>query len=68
MTDKLRHYIGWKRSTYWRLKADKEDLRTQYNELARAVKRLTKEPKNNYEIKVASQAKMDPKRFFTFIR
>ena len=63
ISDKLMHYIGQKRCTNLMLKAGEENLRSQYNELARTVKRLTKKTKSNYEINVASQAKTDPKEF-----
>ena len=46
MTDKLRHYIGQKRSIYQGLKAGEEDLRPQYK-LARSVRRLMRKAKSN---------------------
>ena len=63
MTDRPRHYIRQKRSTHHRLKAGEEDLRPQYNELGRTVKRLSRKAKNSYDIEIASQAKTDPKGF-----
>ena len=64
-TDRIMHYIRQRRSRHWRLKAGEEDFRPQYNELARAVKRLTRKAKSNYLIRVASQAKTDSKGFFS---
>ncbi len=61
MTARLQHYIGRKRSTYKRLRAGKEVLRSQYNELVRTVRKLTK---GNYELSVASHVKTDPKGFY----
>ena len=52
------------KSTYRRLKAGRENLMPQYNKLDRTVKRLTKKAKSNYEIKISSQAKTNPKVFF----
>ena len=40
---------------YQRLKAGEDDLRPQYNELAKTVKRLTRKAKSIYEIKSAKQ-------------
>ena len=68
MNSKLKHYIGLKRNVYKKLKAGQEELRAQYNELARTVKKLTRSAKNNYEIKVAKEAKTDPKGFFQVYR
>ena len=64
MTDRLMHYIGQRRSTYRRLNPGEEDLRSQYNELARTVKESTRKVKSNFEIKVSNQAKSDSRRFF----
>ena len=50
-------------SNYWKLKAGGEDLRPQCNEMARFDKRLTRKTESNYEIKGASQTKMNPKGF-----
>ena len=64
MTVRLKHYIGMKRGIYKRLKAGEEVLRPQYIELVRTVRKLTRKAKNNYEIKIASQVKTNPKGFF----
>ena len=68
MTGRLKHYIGVKRGIYNRVKAGEEELRPQYNELVRTVKRLTREAKNNYEVKIATHAKNDPKGFYQVYR
>ncbi len=60
ITGRLKHYTGLKRSIYKRLKAEEEDLRPQYNELVRRVRKLTKKAKNNYKL----QTKTDPKGFY----
>ena len=68
MTARLKHYIGLKRGIYKKIKAGDEGLRPQYNELARTVRKLTKNAKNTYELKVARQAKTDPKGFYQLYR
>ena len=50
------------------MKAGEEGLRHQYNELARTVRKLTRNAKNTYERKVASQVKTDPKGFYQLYR
>lgn len=67
MTDRLRRRIGQIISIYRRLNVE-EDFRPQYNKLARTVKRLTRKAKNNYDIKVVSETKMDPKGLFRYVR
>ena len=49
---------------YQRLKAGEDDLRPQYNELARTVKRLMRKAKGNYEIKV--RQRRIPRNFFRY--
>ena len=68
MTERLKHYIGLKRGIYKKVKAGEEALRSQYNELARTVKRLTRKAKITYEMRVASQAKTNPKGFYQLYR
>ena len=64
MNARLKHCIGLKRGIYKKVKAGDDSLRPRYNELARTVRKLTKNAKNTYELKVASQAKTDPKGFY----
>ena len=68
MTARLKHYIGLKRGIYRKVKAGDDNLRPQYNEIARTVRKLTKNAKNAYELKVARQAKTDPKGFYQLYR
>ena len=68
MTQGLKHEIGLKRRLYKRIKNGENQLRTRYNELVRAVKRNTRIAKRNYEIKVAREAKSNPKGFFNMYR
>ncbi len=56
MTRGLKHEIGLKRRLYKRIKNGETHLKAQYNELVKAVKRSTRVPKSNYEIKVAREA------------
>lgn len=67
MIYRLRHYRRQKKSTYRSSKAE-NDIRPQYKELGRTVKRLTRKVESNYETKVGSQAKTKPKGLFRFIR
>ena len=53
---------------YKRIKAGEEELRPQYNELVRTVKKLTRKAKSDYEVKVANHAKSDPKGFYQVYR
>ena len=68
MTQGLKHEIGLKRRLYKRIKNGENHLRTRYNELVRAVKRNTRIAKRNYEIRVAREAKSNPKGFFNMYR
>ncbi|XP_076034815.1 uncharacterized protein LOC143021293 [Oratosquilla oratoria] len=68
MTDRLKHEIGIKRGLYVKIKNGESHLRSRYNEMAKLVKRNTRSAKRNYEIKVASQAKSNPKGFFHLYR
>ncbi len=67
MTRGLKHEIGLKRSLFKRIKNGETHLRTQYNELVRTVKRNTRMAKRNYKIKVARDAKSNPKEFLICI-
>ena len=67
MTRGLKHEIGLKRRLYKIIKNGDTHLRAQYNELVRAVKRNTRVAKRNYEIKIAREAKSNPKDFLTCI-
>ncbi|KAG0721854.1 hypothetical protein GWK47_045587 [Chionoecetes opilio] len=51
---------------YFRFQAGQVS-KEQYNVMASTVKRLKKVAKNNYEIKVAGEAKNDPKGFFQVV-
>ena len=64
MTNNLKHLIGVKRSIYKKIKNGEVELRDRYNVLTRLVKRVTRKAKRDYELKIASNAKSDPKGFF----
>lgn len=64
MTDRLKTEIGRKRGLYVRIKRGETHLRDSYNDLARAVKKNTRMAKRNYEIRIAREAKTNPKGFF----
>lgn len=68
LTASLKHYVGLKKGIYVRVKAGEEVLRPQHNELARTVRKLTKNAKNTHKLKVASQAKTDLKGFYKLYR
>ncbi len=67
MTRRLRHEIGLKKGIYRKIKNGETNLRDRYVQLSRSVKN-TRLVKRNYEIKVANQAKNDPKGFFQLYR
>ncbi len=67
MTHGIKHEIGQKRTLYRRIKNGENHLRTRYNELVRTVKRNTQVAKRNYEIRMAREAKNNPKEFSTWI-
>ncbi len=67
MTRGLKHEIGLKIRLYKRIKNGETHLRTQYDELVRTVKRNTRMAKRNYEIKIARDAKSNPKGFLICI-
>ncbi len=64
MMRRRKHEIGLKRGIYKRIKNGETHPRNRYAELVRSVKRNTRSAKRNYEIRVAREAKKDPKRFF----
>lgn len=64
MTGRLKGLIGTKRGIYKRLKDGEIGLRDRYNVLARTVRKETRKAKRNYEIRVASNVKNNPKGFF----
>lgn len=65
--DSVRYYTRPDRNIYERLKSGQRYIVNQYNTLARTVKK-TRAAKKKYEIRIASQAKSDPKGSFTFIK
>ncbi len=68
MTRRFKHEIGWKRGIYRKIKNGETHLRGRYVELARSVKKNTRLAKRNYEIRVANEAKSDPKGFLKLYR
>ena len=49
-------------------KAGQDNYRKQYIEVSRSVKKLTRIANKQYQIKLASQVKTDPKGFFQVYR
>ena len=68
MTYRIKHLIGLKRGLYKRIRDGEETLRCRYNELARTIKKTIRGAKRDYEIRVANNAKQDPKGFFQLYR
>lgn len=64
VADRLKHEKGIKRLIYNRVKCRATHLRDRYIELARTVRKNMRRAKKNYEIRVAREAKSDPKCFF----
>ncbi len=64
MTDRLKNEKGRKRRLYARIKREEAHLRDRYNELAKTVKKNTCIAKRNYEIRIAREAKSNPKGSF----
>ena len=64
MNCRIKHMIGIKRGIYKRLKRGEQHLRQQYIQLNRDVKKKIRESKRNYEIKIAREAKQNPKGFY----
>ena len=64
MTTRLKHLIGVKREVYKKMRNGEVELRNRYNTLARLVKSLTRKAKRQYELKVATNVKSNPKGFF----
>ena len=64
MTGRLKGLIGTKRGIYRRLRDGEIELRDRYNLLARTIKKETRKAKRDYEIRVASNVKNNPKGFF----
>lgn len=58
MTGRLRGMIGIKRGIYRRLKAGEVGLRDRYTLLARNIKKDIRRAKRDYEIRIASNAKI----------
>ncbi len=68
MTRRLKHEIGLKRGIYRTIKNGETHLRGRYVELARSAKKNIRLAKRNYEIKIANEAKSDPKGIFKLYR
>ena len=68
MTDRLKHYIGLKRGVYKRWKEGDEQLSERYRQISREVRKMTRVAKKDYEIRIAKEAKTNPKGFFQVYR
>ncbi len=68
MTRRLKLEIGLKRGICRKIEHGETHLGGRYVELARSVKKNTRLAKRNYEIRVANEAKSDPKGFFKLYR
>ena len=64
MNSSIRREIGLKRVLYRRIKSGEAQVIGQYNDLAGKVKKDTRTARRNYEVKIASDAQKDPKRFY----
>ena len=64
MTGRLKSLVGTKRDIYKRLRDGEIGLRDRYDLLARNIKKETRKAKRDYEIRVASNVKNNPKGFF----
>ena len=68
MTSRLKGLIGTKRGVYKRLRDGEEGLRDRYTHLARTIKKDIRKAKRDYEIRVATNVKSNPKEFFNYIK
>ncbi len=59
---------GLKRKIYRKMKNGETHFRGRYFELVRSVKKNSRLAKLNYEIRVANEAKSNPKDFFKLYR
>ena len=64
MTSRLRSLIGMKRGVYKRIREGEVELRDRYTLLARTIKKSIRKAKRDYEIRVATNVKSNPKGFF----
>ena len=68
MTNRLKHLIGVKRGIYKRMKNGELELRERYNTMARTVRKEIRKAKRDYELRVATNVKNNPKGFFSFTK
>ena len=64
MTGRLKGLIGIKRGVYKRIRDGEVELRDRYTLLARTIKKDIRKAKRDYEIRVATNVKSNPKGFF----
>ena len=65
LNNRLKYLIGKKKGIYRRVQRGEERLRNKYLDLNRQVKREIRKAKRGYEVKVASESKVNPKVFFS---
>ena len=68
MTNRLKHCIGLKRGIYKRWKEGDDQLSDRYKQISREVRKMTRVAKRDYEIRIAKEAKTNPKGFFQLYR
>ncbi len=69
MTANIKMAINRKKRNYYLMKQqDTSEASEHCHRSLRACRTLVRKNKSNYEKKVASEAKANPKRFFTYIR
>ncbi|MCP4269715.1 MAG: hypothetical protein GY777_29775 [Candidatus Brocadiaceae bacterium] len=68
LNNRLKHMIGKKKGVYRRIKRGEIQLRSQYTELNRLVKKEIRKAKRDYEIKIANDSKVNPKGFYQLYR
>ena len=68
LTNRLKNIIGRRRGIYRKIKRGEYQLRNQYRDLCRQVKRETRKAKRDYEIRIAEESKANPKGFYQLYR
>ncbi len=64
LNNRLKHIIGKKKGIYRKIKRGEIQLRNQYIELNRQIKKEIRKAKRDYEIKIANDSKANPKGFY----
>ncbi len=68
MNERIKFLIGRQKGIYRKIKRGDENLRNEYNQIKREVKKYIRRAKRQLEIKAAKEAKTNPKVFYNLYK